>query len=59
VVVRVLVREKGRCEDFSTAPMPPTGIPYGQMTSDVLARLIRSKCGPHLPMNRVLEDLQQ
>jgi len=62
VVVRVLVREKGRCkvcEGFSTAPMPPTAIPYGQMTSDFLAHLIHSKCGLHLPMNRVLEDLQR
>ncbi len=62
VVVRVLVREKGRCktcEAFSTAPMPPTAIPYGQMTSDFLAHLLHSKCGLHLPINRVLEDLQR
>ncbi len=62
VVVRVVVREKGRCkvcEQFSTAPMPPTAVPYGQMTSNFLAHLIHSKCALHLPIDRVLSDLQR
>ena len=62
VVVRVLVREKGRCkvcEAFTTAPLPPTAVPYGQMTSNFLAHLIHSKCALHLPMDRVLSDLER
>jgi len=62
VVVRRLVREKGccrGCERFTTAPMPPTAVPYGQMTSNFLAHLIHSKCALHLPMDRVLSDLER
>jgi transposase len=60
VVVRQLVRAKVRCracEAFSTAPLPPTAVPGGQMTAAFLAHIVYSKCGLHLPLARIIEDL--
>jgi len=62
VVVRQLVRAKVRCrvcETISTAPLPPTAVPGGQMTASFLAHIVYSKCGLHLPLARIIEDLDR
>ena len=62
VVVRRLERAKVRCracEAFSTAPLPPTAVPGGQMTASFLAHIVYSKCGLHLPLARTIEDLRR
>jgi transposase len=44
------------CETISTAPLPPTAVPRGQMTSSFLAHIAYCKCALHLPLARIAED---
>ena len=44
------------CEKITTAPMPPTAVPRGQMTSSFLAHIAYCKCALHLPLARIAED---
>ena len=58
--VRRIERAKVRCGDcgtFTTAPLPPTAVPGGQMTAAFLAWLVYSKCSLHLPTDRIRKDL--
>jgi len=45
------------CEKITTAPMPPTAVPRGQMTSSFLAHIAYCKCALHLPLSRIAEDV--
>jgi transposase/uncharacterized coiled-coil protein SlyX len=61
VRVRRTERAKVRCGDcntMSTAPMPPTAVPGGNMTASFLAHLVYSKCALHLPLARIAKDLR-
>lgn len=60
VRVRRIERPKVRCrgcETLSTAPMPPVAVLQGQLDHTMLAHLAYSKCGLHLPLKRIAEEL--
>ncbi|MEN0068537.1 MAG: transposase [Myxococcota bacterium] len=60
VRVRHIERPKVRCRScqaLSTAPMPSVAVPQGQLDHTMLAHLAYSKCGLHLPLKRIAEDL--
>jgi transposase len=60
VRVRRIERRKVKCRScrkMSTARMPPTAVPQGSMTPAFLAHIVNQKCGLHLPLQRIIEDL--
>ncbi len=55
--VRQSVRCRG-CRTLTTAPLPPTALPGGSMTASFLSHVAYQKCGLHLPLARIAEDLR-
>jgi len=44
------------CGKVTTAPMPPTAVPRGQIAASFLAHIAYCKCALHLPLARIAED---
>ncbi len=60
LVVRRLIRKRvvcRCCRRITTAPLPSLAIPYGQYGASLLAHIAYAKCGLHLPLARIAEDL--
>ena len=45
------------CGTMHTAPMPPVAMPNGSMTAALIAFIVHGKCGMHLPLVRLIEEL--
>ena len=55
--VRQSVRCRG-CGALSTAPLPPQAVPGGSMKASMLAHVAYAKCGLHMPLVRIAQDLR-
>ena len=40
-----------------TAPTPPVAMPNGSMTAALIAFIVHGKCGLHLPLKRIIDEL--
>jgi transposase len=45
------------CGAMHTAETPPVAMPNGSMTASLIAFIVYGKCGLHLPLVRIIEDL--
>jgi transposase len=45
------------CGTMHTAPMPPVAMPNGSMTAALIAFIVHGKCGLHLPLIRLIQEL--
>jgi len=45
------------CGTMHTATMPPVAMPNGSMTAALLAFVVHGKCGMHLPLVRLIQEL--
>jgi transposase len=45
------------CGTVHTAQTPPVAMPNGSMTAALIAFIVNGKCGLHLPLARIIEDL--
>ena len=45
------------CGAIHTAETPPVAMPNGSMTASLIAFVVFGKCGLHLPLARIIEDL--
>ena len=46
------------CGTLHTAPKPPLALPNGSLTASLIAFIVYGKCGLHLPLARLIEDLK-
>ena len=46
------------CDTVSTAPLPPLAVPKGNMGATMLSWLAYAKCGLHMPLARIAQDLE-
>lgn len=45
------------CGTVHTADMPPVAMPNGSMTAALIAFVVHGKCGLHLPLIRIIQEL--
>jgi len=45
------------CGAMHTAETPPVAMPNGSMTATLIAFIVNGKCGLHLPLARIIQDL--